>query len=621
VFINAWMYLGLFWMRRRPWAKGMAIALAVSNLVWLISAWLRTTGRMETFAAVLGSWFLIAIAMAGTHLLRLVIAGGHPVIGIARTVVFQAARMHLVTIVAVIVALILMFLPGCTDENERLNYRITAYIAGASQWSMTAVALLTCLLACWTVCYDQSRSQMYMVATKPVSTLAYLGGKTLGMAALVTVMVGLMGVGVWAGARAMGSKPSNVEDPSAMQDYFAAHHEVLTARLTSYPTPPDEAQTMTYIEHRFKELQQLHPQTFPEHFEDLDEKTRSEIKGHALAQWHTVQPGAAQRYLFKGLETIRQEFDRDFQEMEELKAQYLELKKAGNEEEADKRLRRARQLQQNPSLLWLRFKAKYLTPPKDELMRLVVSANGVPLRLTDSPRVVVMPNGAQEQVYEYPQNTVREVIIPRNLINERGELLITIGNPPLVFPDGSTVSAVSFAPRKDLELVVTYGTFEENILRGMFVQWVQLIFLAAAGIAAGTLLGFPMASVWTLMIYGVASLNASLAKAVDFYGGIDTKNKTKWDMILEVFATIWKNLTEGDLGGFFQLCIKLVGELALALMPSFSSVSEIDQIANGRLVTWALMWDTLSRLGLWSAAFIFIGWLILRRLEPARVTV
>ena len=255
--------------------------------------------------------------------------------------------------------------------------------------------------------------------------------------------------------------------------------------------------------------------------------------------------------------------------------------------------------------LRLRFRPKFETPPPNDLVHMVMQLQNYREALT--PMV---------------NDSVREKPIPYQFIDEDGSVTITLYNVNAANPQLTHNSVIKLVPNEGLQLIYEAGTFEGNIVASMVVHWVRLAFLAMVGLTCGTFLGFPMAVLFTLFIYSIASLSGYAGEALAFYTSLRVEGKSWWDMFVDIFAGMWTAITELDFGTFFKLCIKLLGDIVLFIVPSFSRYNPTSQLANGRAVDMSLVGNSLLYVGVvWTGAVAFIGWLVFRKKELAKVTV
>lgn len=606
VLASAWCYYGLYLRRDRIWAPTHRANLGISNVVWAAAYFFYVGDRIEWAVNLMGIWCLAAMGIFGLWLIQQFVSMGHPIASIARTVILQAARLHVVKFVIAAVVLMLILLPGSLDEAERLNYRVSFYLVWSLRLATFMLSIMTAVLGCYTICSDLTRRQMFMLASKPVGRFQYLFGKWLGLMLLNLVLCAIVGGGVWLGARLLAEEP--LPKPitnEAMANYRITHSDVLAARVTAYPMPADATQLSNMIRAQFDELKRQFPGNYPDRIEDLDASRLNEIQGKAVAAWHTVSPLSASVYHFDGFKPLHDAYQQWIARQRELKAKFDELIKERRNEEALAIRAQAEQIPPPSQVLRLRLKPKYTNSSNDGMLHMALRISGqvVPLE----PML---------------NDTVREIPIPLSLVDERGRVEVVIGNVNLSNQEATHKSNIVFDPYEDIEMLYSAGSFEGNILRGMIVHWVRLGFLAMLAIAAGTLLGFPMACLTSIFIYAVAVFNAFASESLANYTSLNLKDKSKWEVFIAVLQGIWDSIINGDFVALLKLIAKLIGDVTLVVVPSFGYYNSTPLIADGRMVSVDLVTQTLFFVGCVATGFcLFIGWMIFRRKELARVTV
>lgn len=180
---------------------------------------------------------------------------------------------------------------------------------------------------------------------------------------------------------------------------------------------------------------------------------------------------------------------------------------------------------------------------------------------------------------------------------------------------------INFEPMEGLTVLYTAGSFEGNLARGMIVHWLRLSSLAMVAILGGTFLGLPMACLFGLFVYGICALSGFAQESLHYYVSIPTDSESTWDIISNIFRGMGTSISEGEFGQLFKLFMKLLGESVLAVVPSFTYYNPTHLLADGRMVPWRLVGETLLVVGGWTVADGVIAWLIYRKRELASVTV
>ncbi|MFM8804558.1 MAG: hypothetical protein ACKOK8_11720, partial [Planctomycetia bacterium] len=88
------------------------------------------------------------------EVLRRLLTAGHPVIGVARSIVEEAVGTRLSVLLVMLVVVALPTLPLVLDPGERLAYRVQFFLDGSLSGASVLLALITIALSCTSVCGD-----------------------------------------------------------------------------------------------------------------------------------------------------------------------------------------------------------------------------------------------------------------------------------------------------------------------------------------------------------------------------------------------------------------------------------------------------------------------------------
>ncbi|MFW6133718.1 MAG: hypothetical protein ACOC8F_07455, partial [Planctomycetota bacterium] len=187
----------------------------------------------------------------------------------------------------------------------------------------------------------------------------------------------------------------------------------------------------------------------------------------------------------------------------------------------------------------------------------------------------------------FPAGVGDTVAIPDRLVGADGELYVGFTNL------SSDVVAIE---REDLSLLYRVGGFTGNFLRGAALMLMQLMFLAAVGVFAGSFLSFPIGCLVCAAMLPFAMMRGFLADAVKLprYGDA------------------------GPLVWFGHAIFRLMQ----FLVPDFARTSPGDALAAGRVIPWAQVGEMVALTGgLQCALAVGLGCLIFHKRELARVQV
>ncbi len=563
-----WMYWGLWQARELTGMKVLSGYVLSGNAVWFLVYGLLGTSYGGWAIALVGVWTMATIFMVGLWLIYLLLSPGWAITGVARTLVDEAIRMKVALIFIIGMVLLVPILPIMLDHTERLDYRIKFFLNWSLAGTAMMLSLMSVFLACGSICTEIAQKYIFMTMVKPVSRLQYLMGKWLGIALLNLLLITVAGVGIAAFTHILTAQPV-AEQSKAYVERQAVAYEVLTAREAASPRPSDKMDFASEVRNRYEKLKRESPQ---EYGDKLTIAQRRSIENRIVAAWHAIGPGDSQTYVFTGL------------------AEAKEMNQP----------------------LQFRFKPKMSKTPPDEMARLALWVND-------------RPHPAYAGVH-YPivvaEGNFHVISLDSQLIDSDGTLKLRIANINLVDPQATFPATVSFTPGTGLEILYRVGGFEGNLVRSLAMVWVRLSFLAILGIMAGTFLGFPVACLMSMMVYFSAIASGYLAESLRNYAGYSDQGFNAWQKLTTVGGGIFSNLGEGEYWKAMKIVIRLVGEFFLLFVPDFSAYNPTPLLSDGRLVSWQMLGGAALWVGLVSGgACLFIGWLIFRRRELAKVIV
>lgn len=625
---GAWTLRGLYVWREVSWVRRFNSFVILGFAFGLVYLVLRAVGASVLASSTLYLFGTVAGFLLGVNLIRLLLSPGWPIFGVARAMVEEAIRSKVALVLGLVLLLILVALPQNISSDDRLTYIVQRFLT----WSLMAVSFLlsvtTIVLCAYSTSYDLKSKQVYMTLTKPLGRGQYLLGKWLGVVLLNGVLLAVSGVAIAGFTRALSQgQAMNAEDREQVQ------REILTARISNIPTPIGIT-TDEMMLNMLAEKQRIDPEEYGEPGSPasaLPDYVRQAVYTEALTQWFTINPDENASFLFTGLDNARdnaaatadkaveqlighgltQTQARAFVEWQNFRgprpdadlpalmteAQYTDIVALINREKV--------QLVINP----------YSRPePDDGMVEFWVAVNGQPWPIGTDGR----PRPTKVAV-----DTPYEMSLPAWLINDEGELLVTIEVPPVRFVAGQPIeqNAIQFN-RKDQVPEVFYrvGSFEGNLTKSLAVLWVRLAFLAMLGLALGALFTFPVACLAGLMVYAVAAFSGYLAEAVSDYASVGGASTT-WGIITASFSRFFAALGEGQIFDALKLLIRLVAQTAMLIIPSFGEFNPGPNLSEGKAVPSGMLYGALLRVGLlWTGVVAVIGLILFHRRELAKVT-
>jgi hypothetical protein len=531
----------------RPGAAIAALALAAG--LW-------AAGRPASAIAVAGAVALAVGFVVSVAVLRQLLSGSHPVIGVARAIVEEAIGSRLSILLVMMLVVTLPILPLLLDPQERLAYRLQFLLTWSLSGASVLLSVITIALACGSVCGDIESRRIHMTLSKPIHRSEYLLGKWLGVILLDAMLVGLVGIGVYAGVLALAKTPA-----ADAADHLAVQEQVLTARVVARPVHPSGADFDRSVAATIEEIRNSDPASF----DRSPEQARKRIVAQRVHEWHTVTADVVSSYLFTGLDK------------QAIRAPVVQLRLepfADNSSIARAEVRFA---------LWL-------------------NERPFPIR------------GGEHAAYTFSTGMTHTIDLPTEAIADDGTLRVTIANQNLVMPGEERSTSIAFTPGEGLEVMYRAGSFGNNVVRGLLVMWAKLVLLAAAALAAAAWLGFPTALLASLMVYVTAAASGFFADAIDIYTGLDRKNDTLMDMLRLRLGMIVERIVKVEWWELIKTFGAYCADAFLAVIPSFGTQDAIGQLATGRLVPLAEVASGLLFLAVaYPLALLALGWVLLER--------
>ncbi len=161
-------------------------------------------------------------------------------------------------------------------------------------------------------------------------------------------------------------------------------------------------------------------------------------------------------------------------------------------------------------------------------------------------------------------------------------------------------TSVVFDKEKGLEILYSAGSFEANFLKCLGFMLLKIGFLSAAGLAAGTFLTFPVASLATLFVFFMALVSGAAVGVVGLEQPEYGVSSDEESGLSSMFKWLWRTV-------FF-------------IIPDFSRHSGINRVTLGETISaWSLAGSALFVAALRGGILMCLGGLILSRRELARL--
>ena len=196
------------------------------------------------------------------------------------------------------------------------------------------------------------------------------------------------------------------------------------------------------------------------------------------------------------------------------------------------------------------------------------------------------PNVTRLEPMSLAPDTFHEFAIPPDLYDANGILTITFINP--------NDAALLFSPEEGMEVLYPEGGFALNFARGLGIIFCWMALLSALGLAAASLLSFPVAAFFALSMMLVVFASGTLAESVES-GTVAGGNAETGQMNHSIADSFLIPAFKG----------------MLAVISLAKNFSPIDALSTGRSISWTELGLAFSQIvlllgGILAAIGIFL---------------
>jgi len=435
----------------------------------------------------------------------------------------------------VLLAAFLAVLPSVMVGDGTLAGAIRSLLSYGTSATVLLLSVVTVLLATNVVSTDVSRKQVFLTATKPLARWQYVLGRWLGILMLDALLLALAMGALYALAQHLRRQP--VPETLAGEDRRVVESEIFTARARVHPDPVD-------LEERIRErtrraidqqggLDKAVEAWLPRVGGDrkaAEQAFFDEIRKQVAGEQFSVGPGGQMTWTFSGIRasgadvTLAGVIDdvRDGNTARIL----VDPDRSGailfgaplHVEDVE-----ARVVQADPNFLVVRFEegrlarlgpdpvGRDVTVTLDPTIQLTYKASATGQLPGDALNALwVVRNVATGARY----GIVRQDPVDRpNTITMYSRAAGSDGRLDVEFYNGSPAS-VRIDPQ-DIYVLFREGSFEWNFLRAAILVLLQLAFLAAIGVLAGSFLSFPVAVLLCLALLLFSLMRSFVSSAVE----------------------------------------------------------------------------------------------------------
>ncbi|MEJ5259649.1 MAG: hypothetical protein WHS88_05615 [Anaerohalosphaeraceae bacterium] len=450
---------------------------------------------------------------------------------IAKNTIAQAVRMK---IAAAVLLLLVVFLPTMawtlTGDGTLLG-RLQSFSSYSISLVGFLLSLLTIAVSCYSLHSDFRVRTIDLVITKPVARYQIVLGKFLGAAGLNLFLLAGFSCMIYGLTTAIPRFSKAPED-----QIVRSQAEFFTARRVVAPQTSEE-EIVKRVEERIETLRKNR---------QLPDLPMQQIRQTLLEQERiaqkSVEPAAVKEWDFQ---TVFPPKDPD-------------------------------------SVLFVRYKFQAAPePPNQEIFG--------QWRVGDFRQFRTGLREYKTPIYGVERSeatrTLHSFTVPGNAAAADGQVTVGFFNSPEM-----NFSTVIF---DQMEVLYPVGGFGVNFFRVVLLMAIRLIFLAALGVSLSTWLSFPVATLFSLMVFFAGLINGFILESIESLGAV--------------------------LGLVYRLTIRWF----LYAIPRFDGpYSPTDYLVSGEVLSWAFLGKAvLVTLAVQMVLLLAIGIWIFSRREIAKVTV
>lgn len=590
-----------FWMWLVLGQTASFIALAVAMMaVWSSNP---TAGRVLLALAT--------IVMIAEVFTLLAVSG---IWAVARLTFIQCLRTRVAAMVIVLLGLSLAVLPWAMAGDGTLAGKIRSVLSYGTSITVLLLSLVTIFMACHIVSTDMAKKYIFVSATKPVARWQYLLGRWLGLLGMNVLLLAASSVTVYAlsqylrgGPELLGSDRREVET-----EVFAARTRVWADPFNVEPRVAARIEALQQEGHYDSAVD-----SFKAYTDENPDKARrlleADIRKQELTAATSAPPGGSISWTFSKVAVGGKEMAGagKAQDANYIKQGYLRI-------EADKSLLgwilegtpvringvvcRAEEV--GPTYFVGHFFGDSMNRPqiaslvKGQAVEIIVDPV---IQISYKPSIMgqdsVTPRQASTWIVQNPVTRARLTEDRMDPVDRHSTLTVSAR---CVADDGRvnvqyinrTQGPVNMHPL-NISVLFPEGSFEGNFFRASLLILLQLAFVAAVGVLAGSVASFPVGS---LMCFGILPFCM-----------------VRW--------YLFDSITTGDPGLSTTMGAWAMNFMSI-LLPDFASTWPSDQMADGIYIPWTILGQTaVMGIGLRVAIALALACVLLRRRELARVQV
>lgn len=450
---------------------------------------------------------------------------------IAKNTIAQAVRMKIAAMVILLLLVLLPTMAAMMTGDGTLLGKLQSFSSYSISLAGFLLSLLTIAVSCYSLSSDLQTRTIDLVITKPIARYQIVLGKFLGTAVLSLLLLAGFSCIIYGLTLAI---PKWANPPA--EQMKKAQTEFFTARRVITPEVPEE-EINRRVEERIEALRKK---------DQLPDMPMSEIRA-ALREQETIAQKSVE------VATVK---EWDFQSVFP---------------------------PSDPnSVLFVRYKFQAAPdPPNSEIFS--------QWRVGDFRQFRTGLRQYKTPIYGIERydavRTPHMFEAPADAVAEDGQVTVGFFNSP-----EANFSTVIF---DQIEVLYQVGGFGVNFFRVVLLMAIRLVFLAALGVSLSTWLSFPVAILFSLVVFFAGLINGFIVESIE---GL-----------------------EALLALFYQLTIKWF----LYAIPRFDGpYSPTDYLVSGEVLSWQFLGKAaLITLGLQMLLLLAAGIWIFSRREVAKITV
>ena len=530
----------------------------------------------------------------------------------------QCVRTKIAVTFIVLLAACLATLPMILEADGTLAGKIRALLSWGTSITAVLLGLVTIFLTASVVSSDVRDKQIFITATKPISRWQYLLGRWLGVLLMVGGLLAVSSIGIYAYAQYLRE-----QEPLNDRDRLAVETEVFAARGRIQAT---KRPLIERIEARIRRMKEADPRAYRDALDAFGTRTRgdeklakakllAEITRQEKAKEHSRGYGAAFFWRFAGLRPKREPLRGAGTVTVAINANGWLRVRAGRAIARQSLPGRPIEVigrntvigRVDRDVLVVRFhrsdrlrRGVVNLKPGDEVDLVLVPIIQVRFKATASGKLLdnifrtAWSVGNSQSGYSMPMTRQDASRVPGTL-TVSARAVGADGNMEVLCINNTPDTSIKI-DTQDVFVLFPVGSFEWNYVRAVLLVMVQLTFLAACGIFAGSILSFPVACLVCFSLLPFSLMRGFLSDSL------------KLPSVGSADALTWS--------GHYAM------EIMKIFLPDFAGASGGDALVDGLYIPWTHLGESAAvAFGARTLCVLAVACLLFGRRELAKAQV